>query len=149
MSESVDEIVEYITVDDLTPNSRRINVKIKVVSKDEIKEVISKKTGETLKVSEALVGDETGTILLNLWNDTIDEIEEGKIYQINNGYISLFKGSMRLNIGKYGTYKEITDTEITNVNTDNNKSDQKFEVSQYRSRGRYRRPYGKSYTKRY
>ena len=61
---------EKTQVGNLTPQSRRINVTVKVVSKNPVREVVSRRDGSTHRVTEALVGDETGSILLNLWDDT-------------------------------------------------------------------------------
>ena len=152
MSESEESVEEFITVEDLKPNSRRVNLKVKVISKEEEREVISKRTGETLRVTEALIGDETATVLLNLWNELIDEIQPNKIYQINNGYVTLFKGNIRLNIGKFGTIKEITNEDIGEVNNEKNISDEKFEAAQFRSRNfkrGYRPDFKKPFKKRY
>jgi len=95
-------IEEFKIIDDLRPNSRSINIKIKCNSKNEEREVTSRKTGENLRVTEALVGDETGSIYLTLWNDDIDKMEVDHIYKLINVYTTVFRGSLRLNIGKYG-----------------------------------------------
>ena len=77
-------------------------------------------------MAEALVADETGSILLTLWNDTIDEVREGDTYDVRNGYITLFRGSMRLNTGRYGS---LTPSEeiIDETNEANNMSDRQYE----------------------
>jgi replication factor A1 len=142
-------VEEFITVEELTPNSRRVNLKVKVVSKNEEREVVSRKTGETLRVTEALVGDETGTVYLTLWNEDVDKVKVDQVIQVENGFVSLFKGFMRLNIGKYGTLKEIESEDFGEVNQDKNMSDQEYQTQQYQrprfqrgpSRGGYRRPY--------
>ena len=91
---------EYIVVEELKPGLRGINVKVKCASKNEEREVIARRTGETLRVTEALVGDETGSVLLTLWNDDIDKMEVEKNYVLSNAYTTVFKSSLRLNIGK-------------------------------------------------
>ncbi|MHA1410860.1 MAG: single-stranded DNA-binding protein [Candidatus Odinarchaeia archaeon] len=152
MSEDSSTEQEFITVGELSPNSKGINLKVKVVSVAEEREVISRKTGETLRVCEAVVGDETGTVLLTLWNEDIDKIDSDKIVQVENGYVSLFKGYMRLNVGKYGTLTEIEEDEFGEVNMDKNMSEQQYQVQNYRkprynsyNRSSYRRPYNKRY----
>jgi len=75
---------------------------------------------------DALVGDETGCLYLTLWDDNIDKINEGDTVTINNGYVSLFKGSMRLNIGRYGSFKP-AEAPIAEVNQANNLSSKQFE----------------------
>ena len=65
---------------------------------------------------------------------------------IKNGYVSLFRGTMRLNIGKYGTLEETTET-IANVNRENNISNRSYDqqIPKFRplyhddDRGRFRR----------
>jgi replication factor A1 len=117
---------EFKVVSDLRPGLRGINIKVKCLSKNEEREVISKNTGDTLRVTEALVGDQSGSILLTLWNDDIDKIELEKVYQLNNTYTSVFKGSLRLNIGRDGTAAEINEA-IAEVNETNNLSDKIYE----------------------
>ena len=91
---------EYVKVGGLKTYSRRVNVKVKVLSKTEPREVTSRKSGSTFRVAEALVGDDTGCVLLDLWEEDIDKFDEGDVIGIRNGYVKLFKGSMRLNIGR-------------------------------------------------
>ncbi len=74
-----------------------------------------------------MVGDETGCLYMTLWDDKIDAINEGATMSITNGYINLFRGNMRLNIGKYGSYELVDDSPIDEVNTENNLSDKKYE----------------------
>ena len=110
---------------DLKTYSRRVNVKVKVLSKTEPREVTSRTSGSTLNVAEALIGDDTGCVLLNLWEDDIEKVDEGDVITIRNGYVKLFKGSMRLNIGKYGQTEKIEE-DIPEVNTENNLSEKTF-----------------------
>lgn len=134
MSDETKNVEQFITVEELKPYSKNVNLKVKVVSKNEEREVISKISGETLRVAEALVGDETGSILLTLWNEAIDNIQDGKVYQINNGYVTLFKGSMRLNTGKYGSIKELESEDFGTVNAEKNMSEQTYEQPRFRRR---------------
>jgi replication factor A1 len=86
------------------------------------------------RVAEALVGDETGVVIMTLWENDIDKIEEGKTYNLKNGYVTLFKGSMRLTIGRSGSVEE-AEEEIEEVNKDNNVSDKTFpDVRRYQRR---------------
>ena len=89
-------------VGDLTPQSKAVNVTAKVVSKTEIREIPMGQDGSPHKVSDALVGDETGVVYLTLWDDNIEKVNESDTIRVENGYVTLFKGNIRLNIGKYG-----------------------------------------------
>lgn len=116
----MEENVEFTSVNELNPASRRVNLKVRVVNVSETREVVSKRDGSVHKVAEALVGDETGSILLTLWDDAISEVSPGSSMMIRNGYVSLFRGQMRLNLGRYGNMEVIK--EEIEVNTDNNLS---------------------------
>ncbi|MBU0662666.1 MAG: single-stranded DNA-binding protein [Candidatus Diapherotrites archaeon] len=106
-------------VAEIKPFSKKVDVTVKVLDKNEVREVTSKLDNSQHKVTEALVGDATGTILLTLWDDAIESIEVGKSYAITNGYTSTFKDSLRLNIGRYGEFKE-AEKEVAEVKEDNN-----------------------------
>ena len=125
-------------VGNLNPGSRSLNLTVKVISKNPVREVVSRSDGSSHRVTEALVGDETGTILLTLWDDTIESVSEGDVVNVNNGYVRLFRGSMRLNIGRFGSL-EASEEDVEEVNTANNMSDREYE--QERRYTPYRRPY--------
>ncbi|MEM3587972.1 MAG: hypothetical protein QXO71_11725 [Candidatus Jordarchaeaceae archaeon] len=118
---------EFKIVDELKPGLRNINLKVRCSSKNETRDIVSRKTGESLKVTEAVVGDETGSILLTLWNDDIDKMQPDHVYKLSNAYTTVFKGSLRLNLGKYGTLEEIDESTPAEVKLDNNLSDKVYE----------------------
>ncbi|MCW4004086.1 MAG: single-stranded DNA-binding protein [Candidatus Bathyarchaeota archaeon] len=114
-------------VGDLTPQSKAVNVTAKVVSKTEIREIPMGRDGSPHKVCDALVGDETGVVYLTLWDDNIEKVNEQDTIRIENGYVTLFKGNIRLNIGKYGKL-ELAETPLeAEVNTENNVSSKTYE----------------------
>ncbi|MBN2066901.1 MAG: hypothetical protein JW744_00355 [Candidatus Diapherotrites archaeon] len=112
-------------VDEIKPFGKKIDVLVKAVEKQEPREVVARLDNTTHRVSEALVGDETGCILLTLWDDTINQVEGGKTYQVTNGYSTTFKNSLRLNIGRYGKIGESTE-EISKANKENNLSEKEL-----------------------
>jgi replication factor A1 len=109
------------TVSELKPRMKSVNISFKVVEKGEAREVTSRRDGETHRVLDATVGDSTGTVLLSLWDDTIETVEVDKTYRLENGYTSLFQGHLRLNIGRYGNLSE-AETPIEEVDTENDLS---------------------------
>lgn len=137
------ESKELIKIEKLTPNSREVNTIVKVISKSEVRNVTSRYRLELHRVCDALVGDETGSIYLTLWDDNIDKINEEATLEITNGYVNLFRGNMRLNVGKYGSYDILEESSITDVNTENNLSDKRYE--QERRFGPRRPGYGGRY----
>lgn len=120
-----------------------LNLKFKVVSVSDPKEVVSRKDGSSHRVAEAVIGDETGIVTMTLWDDTIDKVEAGKTYQVTNAFMSLFKNHMRLNLGRHSELSEI-DEEI-NVNAEKDMSARVFK----QNRGRFgNNKFGSRYSKR-
>ena len=116
-----------VKINELTPNSKAVNVTVKVVSKGEERSTTGGRDYSTHKVLDALVADETGCIYLNLWDDNIEKIKEDETVNIKNGYINLFKGNMRLNIGRYGSFEVVKESQIKEINTENNVSSKQYE----------------------
>ncbi len=84
------------------------------------------------------MGDKTGTVVMPLWDDTIEQIEVGKTYKLENGYTGLFQRHLRLNIGRYGIVNEAEET-IEEVEMENDLSATEHERPQrsYGGRGGY------------
>ncbi|MHA1650975.1 MAG: hypothetical protein ACTSYB_12340 [Candidatus Helarchaeota archaeon] len=91
-------------VNELRPGMRKVDVIVRVVRKEKPRRVFVKRDGKYHEVAELLVGDDTGTISMSLWDETIHQIQEDDVIQITNGYISEFGGKMQLNIGRYGRW---------------------------------------------
>lgn len=126
--------ISFSVVSELQPRMRNVNLKVKCEEINELREVTSRKDGSTHKVTEALIGDETASILLTLWDDTIDRVTIGNSYTVKNCYTSIFRGSLRLNLGRYGELED-TDEEIASVNTENNLSNKEYESYRPERRG--------------
>jgi replication factor A1 len=99
------------------------------------------KFGDPRKVCEAVVGDDTATIILSLWNEQIGSIQKDETILVDNGYVSLVRGHMRLNVGRYGNLSKSTEA-VGDVNQSLDMSQQEFESERrsfggggYRDRG--------------
>jgi replication factor A1 len=110
-----------VKIGTVQPLEKHINVVFQVTAKDAEREIVSRKTGETHRVCDFTVADDTGAITLTLWNEDIDNIELENTYKLANGFANIYRNSLRLAKGKFGT---ITDdsTEFEEVNEDNNRS---------------------------
>jgi replication factor A1 len=90
-----------LKIKDLSIGSARVKVEGKVVNKSEPK-TVKLWDGRDANVADAVLEDESGSIILTLWNDQIDMVNVGDKVQIINGYVSNFKKEKRLNLGRYG-----------------------------------------------
>ena len=113
--------VEYTKVADLKPNFVDVNAIVKVVSVSSPRTVISRRSGREHRIAEALVGDETGSVVLTLRDEMIEMLKTDQVLEIRSGYTTLYKGSLRLNVGRKGEVRK-TNVEIATVNTKNNLS---------------------------
>jgi len=69
------------------------------------------KYGKDLKVANAILEDESGTIKLSLWNDDITRIKNEDKIKITNGFVSEFNSEKQLSAGKYGNIEVVGDKE--------------------------------------
>ncbi len=122
------------TVAELKPRQKNLTVTFKVIEKGEEREVSSRNDGTTHRVLDLVVGDASGTVAVPCWDDTIDEVEVGTTYKLENGYTGLFRGNLRLNIGRYGKLSE-ADEPIEEVNTENDMSAEEHEDTRRRYGG--------------
>ncbi|MBI2110621.1 DNA-binding protein [Candidatus Woesearchaeota archaeon] len=60
------------------------------------------KFGKEGKVMSATLKDDSGKIILSLWNDDVDRIKVGDKVKITNGYVSEFQGEKQLTAGRFG-----------------------------------------------
>ncbi|MHA2032798.1 MAG: hypothetical protein ACXAD7_28230, partial [Candidatus Kariarchaeaceae archaeon] len=95
---------------------------------------ITNKSGETHRVCDFSVADETGKITITLWNEDIDLLEIEKVYKLSNGFANVFRNSLRLSKGKYGALAEDS-TVFDEVNTENDRSSEHVEDPRRRSYG--------------
>lgn len=57
--------------------------------------------GRELKVANAVLKDDSGSIKLTLWNDDTN-LKEGDKVKVINGYVNEFQGEKQLTAGKFG-----------------------------------------------
>jgi len=126
-----EEPTEPVKVGTLKSNLRDLKVVVKILSIGEPRVISSRRDRSEHRVTEALVGDETGCVLLTLWDNQIDALNIGDVYEIKNGYTNLFHGSLRLNMGKYGTAEKV-DMDIEEVNAKNNLSAERHRDTSWR-----------------
>ena len=81
------EEITWIKISDLTPSSRSVNLKFKAIKHNEMREVTSRKDNSEHRVTEVLVGDDSGVVFMTLWDDSIERIEDEKTYILLNNYI--------------------------------------------------------------
>ena len=125
-------------ISELSPSSQNVNVYFRIMDISESQDVRVKATGRLHKVTDAIVGDSSGIILLTIWDEWIDEIRIGDSYLLEGGYVSVFEGSLRLNIGRKGELIKI-EKSIEPVNKSLNMSKPTSSNKKPRRRSRFGR----------
>lgn len=116
-----------LKVRDLRPNSRWFTITVKVLRLNDEKTVLSRRDGSEHRVAEALVGDETGTVLMSVWDDDIDRVKGfvGSTVKLQNCFVTLYRGSIRLGLGRFGSIEK-AERDITDVDESVNISEKRF-----------------------
>ncbi len=133
--QETEETLNVMKISDLSPFERKLQVTFCVVEKGESRTIVSKKTNEEHNLADLKVGDETGTITLTLWDETIDRVTEGGTFVLKNGYVNVFQSQMRLALGKWGSIEDTEETiSLDDVNTENDRSKEQHEDRRRRRR---------------
>ena len=89
-------------IKELRDGTKRVDIEAKVTEKTGPREVMSRYKDVMLKVANATISDDTGSIKLTLWNDQIEQVNVNDTIKIEGGYVTSFRGEIQLNIGRYG-----------------------------------------------
>ncbi len=95
---------------DLKAGMKKVSLRVRVLEIPEPNRVYTRQ-GTMATVTNALVGDETGTIRMNLWNQQINTVSQGDLIKIENGTVARFRGERQLRIGKHGKITVVQDAE--------------------------------------
>ncbi|RLI38047.1 DNA-binding protein [Candidatus Bathyarchaeota archaeon] len=99
-----------MNIGELKVGMKNIDIRGKIVEKAETREVYSRYGFNVHRVSQVQISDDSGSIKLILWNNQIDSVSAGDTIQIENGYVSQFRGVSQLNVrkrdGKISVVKE-------------------------------------------
>ncbi|MFX0015674.1 MAG: hypothetical protein ACFFB2_12130 [Promethearchaeota archaeon] len=137
-SSESDNETHDVKIGDVKPLEKRLNVVFQVTDSGDTRE-INKRSGETHRVCDFTVADDTASITLTLWNEDIDGLDVGKVYRLSNGFANVFQNSLRLSKGKFGSIVEDS-TIFDEIKEENNRSSEHVEDPRrrsFRQRGSY------------
>lgn len=92
----------HLKIESLRVGMKKINVTAEVLQTAEPSKVHTQFRDNAV-VSNASIGDETGKILLCLWDQQIDSVHTGDCIEIKNAHVAMFKGEKQLRLGKNGS----------------------------------------------
>ncbi len=98
---SVKKECANLKVKDLKAGMKKVSLKAKVLEIPKSK-VVYTRFGTWASVSNALIGDETGSIRMSLWNQQINTVSKGDVIDIKNSKVARFNGELQLKLGRSG-----------------------------------------------
>jgi replication factor A1 len=102
----------FSAISELRSGMKHINLRAKVQEIPKPAQVHTQ-FGNTAMVVNAIVGDETGTIKLCLWEGQINTVNIDDDIEIRNAQVCLFRGEKQVRLGKNGTLTVVNATEDT------------------------------------
>jgi predicted acetyltransferase len=95
-------LYRFTPIGELIEGMNRVTVEGEVLEKGLPRTVRSRRRGNTLNVANAAIGDDTGRIVLVLWNEQIGHAKVGDNIRVENGYVNSFRGVTQINVGRAG-----------------------------------------------
>ncbi len=92
----------HLKIEDLRVGMKKINIVAEVKEVSEPSKVHTQFRDNAV-VSNAVVEDETGKILLCLWDQQVNTVHVGDCVEVKNAHVALFKGEKQLRLGKNGS----------------------------------------------
>jgi len=89
-----------VKISQIRPGMRGICVTGTIVSIGDVR-VVETRYGPA-RVAQAVLRDESGSIILNLWRGQIDTVRQGDTVRVENAFVRTFRGQMELNVGRDG-----------------------------------------------
>ncbi len=95
-----------MNISELKPGTGNVEIQAEIVNLEPPREI--NKMGRTLRVANATLKDESGTVTLVLWNDDIDKVQVGNVVKIVNGYVNTWQDKTQLTLGKFGKMEVVS-----------------------------------------
>jgi hypothetical protein len=102
----------HMKIESLRLGMKKVNVIAKVLETSEPSKVHTQFRDNAL-VSNAWIEDETGKIMLCLWDQQVNAVSVGNCIEVKNAHVAMFKNEKQLRLGKNGTI-QILETPLQN-----------------------------------
>ena len=89
-----------MNISELQANNSADVIEGVIVSKEDAREFTNFRGSG--RVANAVIKDDTGEVKLTLWNEQIDQINEGDKVRIENGWVKEYRNELQVSSGKYG-----------------------------------------------
>ena len=96
-------------IKDVKPNTGKVDIIASVIAKEAPRTFA--KFGKSGKVCNATLQDDSGKIVLTLWNEDVEKVNIGNKIHVLNGWCSEYKGEKQLSAGKFGKIEIVDGSE--------------------------------------
>ncbi len=96
-------------ISELQPKQGNVNVEGKILEISPAREF--QKFGRPGKVANSVLEDDSGKIILTLWNEDVDRFKVGDVVKVVNGYVNEWQGDKQLTAGRYGSLEKADGSE--------------------------------------
>ena len=93
-------INQAMKIKELKPGQGNVDLTAEIVGIEPPRTI--NKMGKELRVASATLKDDSGTITLTLWNEAIDQVQEGQTVHLTNAYVNTFQDKLQVTLGKFG-----------------------------------------------
>lgn len=94
----------HAKIGDLHSGMKKVTVRAEVLKTSEPSKVHTQFRDNAV-VSNATISDESGKILLCLWDQQVNAVSVGDCIEVKNAHVATFKGEKQLRLGKNGTVR--------------------------------------------
>lgn len=98
-----------LKISDLKTGQNRVDIEAEVKEVGDARSF--NKFGREIRVANAVISDDSGSIKLTLWNQEIDKVKAGSKIKITNGFVNEFQGEKQLTAGKFGKLEIVGEEE--------------------------------------
>lgn len=96
-------------ISELQAGQEDVEVEGTIKEFEEMKEF--EKFGKQLKLRNAVLEDDSGSVKLTLWNEDAEKYKVGDKVKISKGYVNEFKDEKQLTSGKFGIIEKVGEGE--------------------------------------
>lgn len=92
----------HYKIQDLRVGMKKVNINAEVLETAQPSKVHTQFRDNAM-VSNAVIGDDSGTVLLCLWDQQVGSVHVGDFIEVKNAHVAMFKGEKQLRLGKNGS----------------------------------------------
>jgi replication factor A1 len=100
----------HLKIEDLRVGMKKVNLIGEVLETETPSKVHTQFRTDAI-VSNAVIGDETGKVLLCLWDQQVNSVAVGDCVEVRNAHVAMFKNEKQLRLGKKGSVTVFEKTE--------------------------------------